>query len=157
MANTKALTVRTPSCALLLLKTRKGYKAIPKYFQVLESAVQSIIKNYKEVHTVKFFKVQDRKPKVTPALARLVVREANEDSKDHHQGHPDKSEQFQYQQLKIDIAAQGWSPWTPIKEDSTSPRRANKCSSCLWKAHPDKEESFWSSVLWLDETKMGVV
>uniref|UniRef100_A0A3P8SU62 Uncharacterized protein n=1 Tax=Amphiprion percula TaxID=161767 RepID=A0A3P8SU62_AMPPE len=57
-------------------KTGKGYKAIAKCFQVPVATVQSIIKKYKEFDTVENLKGRGRKPKVTPALARMVVREA---------------------------------------------------------------------------------
>ena len=56
-------------------KSGKGYKAISKCFQVPVATVQSIVKKYKTFHTVENLRGRGRKPKVTPVLARRMVRE----------------------------------------------------------------------------------
>ena len=67
-------------------KEGKGYKTISKQFQVPVPTVQSIIKKYKKFHTVKNLKGRGHKPS-----KKSTVR-GQQQSKDHHQGHPEESE-----------------------------------------------------------------
>ncbi|KAL6467546.1 hypothetical protein MHYP_G00232230 [Metynnis hypsauchen] len=75
MAKTKELTKDLRLCIVATHKSGKGYKAIPKCFQVPVATVQSIIKKYKKFRTVENLRRCGRKPKVTPVLARRIVRE----------------------------------------------------------------------------------
>ena len=64
-------------CIVNAHKEGKGYKAISKQFQVPVATIQSIIRKYKEFHTVRNVGGRGRNPKVSPRLARQVWREAN--------------------------------------------------------------------------------
>uniref|UniRef100_A0A3B4UQ54 Tc1-like transposase DDE domain-containing protein n=1 Tax=Seriola dumerili TaxID=41447 RepID=A0A3B4UQ54_SERDU len=82
-----------------------------------------------------------------------------EESKDHHQGHPGESGFCWWQHLKADSptdTAHCWVARTQTKEDATSPDqiRHTKARLAFANDHLDKEEDFWSSVLWSDETKI---
>ncbi|KAI4877527.1 hypothetical protein NFI96_003613, partial [Prochilodus magdalenae] len=75
MAKTKELTKDMRLCIVAAHKSGKGYKAISKCFQVPVATVQSIIKKYKKFRTVENLRRCGREPKVTPVLARRIVRE----------------------------------------------------------------------------------
>ncbi|KAK3569689.1 hypothetical protein QTP86_002620 [Hemibagrus guttatus] len=129
MAKTKELTEDLRLRIVAAYKSGKGYKTIAKCFEVPVATVQSIIKKYKTFRTVKNLSGRGRKPKVTPVLARRIVREVKKESKDHHQGHPDESGLCWWQHLKADSptdTAHRWVPRTQTKEDTTSPDKAHK-------------------------------
>ncbi|KAK3541928.1 hypothetical protein QTP86_008182 [Hemibagrus guttatus] len=90
MAKTKELTEDLRLRIVAAHKSGKGYKTISKCFEVPVATVQSVIKKFKTFHTVKNLRGLGWKPKVTPVLARRIVR-GKKESKDHHQGHPDES------------------------------------------------------------------
>ncbi|KAK3542955.1 hypothetical protein QTP70_007926 [Hemibagrus guttatus] len=75
MAKTKELTEDLRLRIVAAHKSGKGYKTISKCFEVPVAKVQSIIKKYKMFRTVKNLRGRGRKPKVTPVLARRIVRE----------------------------------------------------------------------------------
>ncbi|KAL7888545.1 hypothetical protein AOLI_G00035190 [Acnodon oligacanthus] len=75
MAKTKALTEDLRLRIEAAHKSGKGYKAKSKCFQVLVATVQSIIQKYKTFRIVESLRGRGRKPKVTPVLARRMVRE----------------------------------------------------------------------------------
>ncbi|KAK3561467.1 hypothetical protein QTP86_003888 [Hemibagrus guttatus] len=75
MAKTKELTEDLRLRIVAAHKPGKGYKTISKCFEVPVATVQSIIKKYKTFRTVKNLRGRGRKPKVTPVLARRIVRE----------------------------------------------------------------------------------
>ncbi|KAK3530123.1 hypothetical protein QTP86_014797 [Hemibagrus guttatus] len=85
MAKTKELTEDLRLRVVAAHKSGKGYKTISKCFEATVATVQSIIKKYKTFRTVKNLRERGRKPKVTPVLARRIVREVKKESKDHHQ------------------------------------------------------------------------
>ncbi|KAK3508690.1 hypothetical protein QTP70_004204 [Hemibagrus guttatus] len=136
MAKTKELTEDLRLRNVAAHKSGKGYKTISKCFEVPVATVQSIIKKYKTFCTVKNLRGRGRKPKVTPVLARRIVREVKKEYKDHHQGHPDESGLCWWQHLKADSptdTAHRWVPRTQTKEDTTSPDKAHKSSLGLCK------------------------
>ncbi|KAK3554343.1 hypothetical protein QTP70_022172 [Hemibagrus guttatus] len=75
MAKTKELTEDLRLRIVAAHKSGKGYKTTSKCFEVPVATVQSIIKKYKTFRTVKNLRGRGRKPKVTPVLARRIVRE----------------------------------------------------------------------------------
>ncbi|KAK3520914.1 hypothetical protein QTP86_000371 [Hemibagrus guttatus] len=75
MAKTKELTEDLWLHIVAAHKSGKGYKTISKCFEVPVATVQNIIKKYKTFRTVKNLIGRGRKPKVTPVLARRIVRE----------------------------------------------------------------------------------
>ena len=75
MAKTKELTEDLRLHTVAAHKSGKGYKAISKCFQVPLAAVQSIIKKYKMFRIVENLRGRCWKPRVTPVLARRIVRE----------------------------------------------------------------------------------
>ncbi|KAK3517459.1 hypothetical protein QTP70_012396 [Hemibagrus guttatus] len=75
MAKTKELTEDLRLHIVAAHKSGKGYETISKCFEVPVATVQSIIKKYKTFHIVKNLRGRGRKPKVTPVLARRIVRE----------------------------------------------------------------------------------
>ncbi|KAI3374328.1 hypothetical protein L3Q82_005957 [Scortum barcoo] len=69
------------TCIVAAHKSGKDYKAISKCFQVPVATVQSIIKKYKTFCTVENLRGRGWKPKVTPVLARRIVREVKKNPK----------------------------------------------------------------------------
>ncbi|KAK3515272.1 hypothetical protein QTP70_013496 [Hemibagrus guttatus] len=74
MAKTKELTEDLRLRIVDAHKSGKGYKTISKGFEVPVATVQSIIKKYKTFRNVKNLRGRGRKPKVTPVLARRIVK-----------------------------------------------------------------------------------
>ena len=75
MAKTKELTKDLRLHIVAAHKSGKGYKALSKCFQIPVATVRSIIKKYKTFCTVENLRGICRKPKVTPVLARRILRE----------------------------------------------------------------------------------
>lgn len=66
------------------------------------ATVQSNNNTVQEFHTVKSLSGCGRKPEMTPVLTRMV--EATNQSNDHQQDHPDKSEQIWSRHLEADTS-----------------------------------------------------
>ncbi|KAI3364700.1 hypothetical protein L3Q82_011486, partial [Scortum barcoo] len=126
MAKTKELTEELWLRIVAAHKSGKDYKAISKCFQVPVATVQSIIKKYKTLRTVENLRGRDRKPKVTPVLARRIVREVK------------KNPRITTKAILENLGPCWWQrsqgrtvQWTlRTKEDATSPDKAHK--SLLW-------------------------
>ncbi|KAI4873138.1 hypothetical protein NFI96_031583 [Prochilodus magdalenae] len=131
MAKTKELTKDLRLCIVAAHKSGKGYKAISKCFQVPVATVQSIIKKYKKFRTVENLRRCGRKPKVTPVLARRIVREVK------------KNPRITTKAILVNLDSAGGDI-----------SRHTKARLTFANAHLDKEEDFWCSVLWSDETKI---
>ncbi|KAK3563981.1 hypothetical protein QTP86_006237 [Hemibagrus guttatus] len=158
MAKTKELTEDLRLRIVAAHKSGKGYKTISKCFEVPVATVQSIIKKYKTFHTVKNLRGCGRKPKVTPVLARRIVREVK------------KNPRITTKAILMNLGSAGGniSRQTVQRTLHTAgfhgrrPRRTplqirhTKAHLAFANAHLDKEEDFWSSVLWSDETKIGL-
>ena len=72
MAKKKELSEDLRMCIVNSRKDEKGYKVISKQFRVPVATIQSIIRKYKEFHTVRNLGGRGRKPKLSPRLARKV-------------------------------------------------------------------------------------
>ncbi|KAK3562641.1 hypothetical protein QTP86_003380 [Hemibagrus guttatus] len=157
MAKTKELTEDLRLRIVAAHKSGKGYKTISKCFEVPVATVQSIIKKYKTFRTVKNLRGRGRKPKVTPVLARRIVREVK------------KNPRITTKAILMNLGSAGGNisrqtvQWTlhTAGFHGRRPRRTlllqirhTKARLAFANAHLDKEEDFWSSVLWSDETKI---
>ncbi|KAK3517093.1 hypothetical protein QTP86_004153, partial [Hemibagrus guttatus] len=151
MAKTKELTEDLPLCIVDAHKSGKGYKTISKCFQVPVATVQSIIKKYKT------FRGRGRKPKVTPVLARRIVREVKTNPR------------ITTKAILMNLGSAGgnisrqtvqWTLHTAGFHGRRQRRtpllqiRHTKARLAFANSHLDKEEDFWFSVLWSDETKI---
>ncbi|KAK3571312.1 hypothetical protein QTP86_005948 [Hemibagrus guttatus] len=154
-AKTKELTEDLRLHIVAAHKSGKGYRTISKCFEVPVATVQSIIKKYKTFHTVKNLRGRGRKPKVTPVLARRIVREVK------------KKPRITTKAILMNLGSTGGNisrqtaQWTlhTAGFHGHRPRRTpllqnTKARLAFANAHLDKEEDFWSSVLWSDETKI---
>ncbi|KAK3555210.1 hypothetical protein QTP86_010469 [Hemibagrus guttatus] len=150
MAKTKELTEDLRLHIVAGHKSGKGYKAISKCFEVPVATVQSIIKKYKTFRTVKNLRGRGRKPKVTPVLARRIVREVK------------KNPRITTKAILMNLgSAVGNIPRQTVQRTRHTtefhgrrPRRTpllqirhTKARLAFANAHLDKED-FWSSVLW---------
>ncbi|KAK3519341.1 hypothetical protein QTP70_024775, partial [Hemibagrus guttatus] len=157
MAKTKELTEDLRLRIVAAHKSGKGYKTISKCFEVPVATVQSIIKKYKTFRTVKNLRGRGRKPKVTPVLARRIVREVK------------KNPRITTKAILMNLGSAGGNmSWQTVQRilhtagfHGRRPRRTlllqirhTKARLAFANAHLDKEEDFWSSVLWSDETKI---
>ncbi|KAK3547057.1 hypothetical protein QTP86_009565 [Hemibagrus guttatus] len=158
MAKTKELTEDLRLRIVAAHKSGKGYKTISKCFEVPVATVQSIIKKYKTFRTVKNLRGRGRKPKVTPVLARRIVREVK------------KNPRITTKAILMNLgSAGGKMPWHTVQRTlhtagfhGRRPRRTlllqirhTKARLAFANAHLDKEEDFWSSVLWYDVASVG--
>ncbi|KAK3541035.1 hypothetical protein QTP86_012355 [Hemibagrus guttatus] len=150
MAKTKELTEDLRLRIVDAHKSGKGYKTISKGFEVPVATVQSIIKKYKTFRNVKNLRGRGRKPKVTPVLARRIVREVK------------KNPRITTKAILMNLGSAGGSiarqtvQWTlhTAGFHGRRPRRTplqkrhTKARLAFANAHLDKEEDFWSFVLW---------
>jgi len=157
MAKKKEVSEDLRLCIVNAHKEGKGYKAISKQFRVPVATIQSIIRKYKEFHTVKNIEGRGRKPKVSPRLARKVWREANNNPritiKALLNNLGESGTKISRQTLQRTLHKGGLHGRRPRKTPLLHPRH-RKARLAFAKAHLDKDPSFWSSVLWSDETKM---
>ncbi|KAK3571603.1 hypothetical protein QTP86_015338 [Hemibagrus guttatus] len=157
MAKTKELTEDLRLRIVAAHKSGKGYKTISKCFEVPVATVQSIIKKYKTFHTVKNLRGRGRKPKVTPVLARRIVREVKKNPRITTKailmnlGSAGGNISRQTVQRTLHIA--GFHRRRPRRTPLLQIRHT-KARLAFANAHLDKEEDFWSSVLWSYETKI---
>ncbi|KAK3534964.1 hypothetical protein QTP70_002042 [Hemibagrus guttatus] len=133
-------------------KSGKGYKTISKCFEVPMATVQSIIKKSKMFRTVKNLRGHGRKPKVTPVLARRILREVKKNpritTKAILMNLGSAGDDISRQTVQRTLYTAGRRPRrTPLLQI-----RHTKARLTFANAHLDKEEDFWSSALWSDET-----
>ncbi|KAK3563915.1 hypothetical protein QTP86_004853 [Hemibagrus guttatus] len=137
-------------------KSGKGYKTISKCFEVPVAkyckVMQSIIKKSKTFRTVKNLRGRGRKPKVTPVLARRILREVK------------KNPRITTKAILMNLGSAGddisrqtvqRTLYTAVRRPRRTPLlqiRHTKARLTFANAHLDKEEDFWSSALWSDET-----
>lgn len=108
-------------------------------------------------HNVKSLKRRNRKPKVTLALAKMVVQEAKKNPRittrdilmNLSNSGTNISRQTIQRTLHKAVLYGCQQRRTPPLQD-----RHTKARIAFAKAHLDKEESIWSSILWSDETKI---
>ena len=158
MAKKKEVSEDLRLCIVNAHKEGKGYKAISKQFRVPVATIQSIIRKYKEFHTVKKnIEGRGRKSKVSPRLARKVWREANNNPritiKALLNNLGESGTKISRQTLQRTLHKGGLHRRQPRKTPLLHLRH-RKARLAFAKAHLDKDPSFWSSVLWSDERKM---
>ena len=157
MAKKKELSEDLRSRIVDAHKQGKGYKKISKQFQVPVATVQSIIKKYKDFHTVKNLKGRGWKPKVRQRTARKLVRQATANPRVTSKALLDalskSGTNISRQTLQRILHKEGLRGCKPRKSPLLTARH-RKARVAFAKAHLDKDPSFWSSVLWSDETKM---
>ncbi|KAI4883239.1 hypothetical protein NFI96_003468, partial [Prochilodus magdalenae] len=157
MAKTKELTKDLRLCIVAAHKSGKGYKAISKCFQVPVATVQSIIKKYKKFRTVENLRRCGRKPKVTPVLARRIVREVKKNpritTKAILVNLDSAGGDISRQTVQRTLHTAGFHRHRPRRTPLLQ-KRHTKARLTFANAHLDKEEDFWCSVLWSDETKI---
>ncbi|KAK3523881.1 hypothetical protein QTP70_015711 [Hemibagrus guttatus] len=151
MAKTKELTEDLRLCIVAAHKSGKGYKTISKCFEVPVATVQSIIKKYKTFHTVKKLRGRGRKPKVTPVLARRIVRQVKKNpritTKAILMNLGSAGGNISRQTVQQTLHTTGFHGCRPRRTPLLQIRHT-KSRLAFANAHLDKEEDFWSSVLW---------
>ncbi|KAI4895152.1 hypothetical protein NFI96_027349 [Prochilodus magdalenae] len=157
MAKTKELTKDLRLCIVAAHKSGKGYKAISKCFQVPVATVQSIIKKYKKFRTVENLRRCGRKPKVTPVLARRIVREVKKNpritTKAILVNLDSAGGDISRQTVQRTLHTAGFHGRRPRRTPLLQ-KRHTKARLTFANAHLDKEDYFWCSVLWSNETKI---
>ncbi|KAK3523030.1 hypothetical protein QTP86_011327 [Hemibagrus guttatus] len=157
MAKTKELTEDLHLRIVAAHKSGKGYKTISKCFEVPVATVQSIIKKYKTFRTVKNLRGRGRKPKLTPVLARRIVRELKKNpritAKAILMNLGSAGGNISRQTVQRTLHTAGFHGRT-TRRTPLLQIRYTKARLAFANAHLDKEEDFWSSVLWSDETKI---
>lgn len=157
MAKTKELSEDLRVRIVAAQKSGEGYKTISKRFQVPVSTVQSIIRKYKTHHTVENLGGRGRKSKVTPVLARKIVREVVKNpkttTKDILKNLDSTGCNISRQTVQRTLHNAGLHGHRPRRTPLLR-KRHTKARLTFAKAHLDKDENFWSSVLWSDETKI---
>ncbi|KAK3557721.1 hypothetical protein QTP86_000322 [Hemibagrus guttatus] len=157
MAKTKELTEDLRLRIAAAHKSGKGYKTISKCFEVPVATVQSIIKKYKTFRTVKNLRGRGQKPKVTPVLARRIVREIKKNpritTKAILMNLGSAGGNISRQTVQRTLHTAGFHGRRP-RRTTLLQIRHTKARLAFANAHLDKEDDFWSSVLWSDETKI---
>ncbi|KAK3525993.1 hypothetical protein QTP70_011807 [Hemibagrus guttatus] len=157
MAKTKELTEDLRLRIVAAHMSGKGYKIISKCFEVPVATVQSIIKKYKTFRTVKNLRGHGRKPKVTPVLARRIVREVKKNpritTKAILMNLGSAGGNISRQTVQRTLHTAGFQGRRQRRTPLLNIRHT-KARLAFANAHLDKEEDFWSSVLWSDETKI---
>jgi transposase len=157
MAKTKELSEDLRMRIVNAHKNGKGYKTISKQFLVPVATIQSIIRKYKKVKTVKNLVGRGRKPKVSPKLARKIVREASNNPRT-----TTKVIRNNLRESGIDVSRQtvqralnkaGLHGRRPRKTPLLQPRHL-KARLDFAKTYLDKAPNFWTKILWSDETKL---
>lgn len=135
----------------------KGYKAISKQYGVPVSTVQSIINKHKRFNTVKNLSGRGRKRKVSPKLARRICREVNTNPRTTTKALIQTLEQTGTKVSRSTIervlhrgGLHGRKPRkTPLLRKKHLVARLAFC-----RGHLKQDPSFWSTILWSDETKL---
>ncbi|KAK3519749.1 hypothetical protein QTP70_003897 [Hemibagrus guttatus] len=157
MAKTKELTEDLRLSIVAAHKSGKGYNIISECFEVPLATVQSIIKKYKTFRTVKNLRGRGWKPKVTPVLARRIVREVKKNpritTKAILMNLGSAGGNISRQTVQQTLHTAGFHGRRPRRTPLLQIRHTKACLAFA-NAHLDKEEDFWSSVLWSDETKI---
>ncbi|KAK3557409.1 hypothetical protein QTP70_026653 [Hemibagrus guttatus] len=157
MAKTKELTEDLRLRIVAAHKSGKGYKTISKCFEVPVATVQSIIKKYMTFRTMKNLRGRGPKPKVTPVLARRIVREVKKNpritTKAILMNLGSAGGNISRQTVQRTLHTAGFHGHRPRRTPLLQIRHT-KARLAIANAHLDKEEDFWSSVLWSDETKI---
>ena len=130
----------------------KGYKAISKCFQGPVATVQSIIKKYRTFHTEENLRGCGQKPKVTPVLARSIMREVIR-IKAILVNLGSAGGNVSRQPVQCTLHTAGFHGRRPRRMPLLQIRHT-KAYLAFANAHLDKEEDSWCSVLWSNETKM---
>ena len=157
MAKTKELTKDLRLRTVAAHKSGNGYKAISKCFQVTVATVQSIIKKYKMFRTVENLRGRGWKPKVTPVLARRMVKEVKKNpritTKAILVNLGSSGGNVSRQTVQGTLHTAGFHGHRPRRMPLLQIRHTKACM-VFANAHLDIEVDFWSSGVWSDETKI---
>ena len=135
----------------------KGYKAISKQYDVPVATVQSIINKYKRYNTVKNLSGRGRKRKVSPKLARKICREVNNNPRTTTKALRETLDRAGTKVSRSTIervlhkgGLHGRRPRkTPLLRE-----KHLKARLAFARGHLKQDPSFWSTILWSDETKL---
>ena len=135
----------------------KSKKFISKWFDIPKSTVQSIIEKFKKFNTIQNFTRQERKEKVSPWLARQVMWEISKSpritGKVLFQNLSTEGIEILRSTLPRTLKKEGLKGYRPRKTPLLTARHV-KAQLYFARKYIDKETSFWSSVLWSNETKI---
>lgn len=134
-----------------------GYKTISKRFEVPVSTVRNIIKKYGAFNTVQNLTGRGRKKKLSPRTVRQVIREVEKDPKTTgkkvvHQL-SEQGTEISVSTLRRTLRSHGIRGYRPRKTPLLSKKHV-KARLEFAREFIDKDSTFWSSVLWSDETKI---
>lgn len=157
MGKTKELSDDLRECIVQSHNGGNGYKKISKIFNVPVSTVASIIQKYKKVGTVKNVGKRGRKPKIDEKLERRLVRDVKKNPRTTV-----KCLRDDLQEIGVNVADQ--TIRNNLHKNGLKARRPRKTPLLrkpnlkkrlhYAKNNIDKEASFWTDILWSDETKI---
>lgn len=157
MAKGKELSMDLRTRIVDAHKNGKGYKAISKQFLVPVSTVQSIVKKYREFQMVENREGRGRKQKLSPRDVRKVVREVNLNPRSTFKAILNNLStsgiEISKSTLQRTMRKEGFRGCRPRKAPLLQDRHI-KARLSFANEHLNKDASFWSSVLWSDETKL---
>lgn len=134
-----------------------GYKAISKKFNVPTSTIQSIIKKFKTFNTVENVIGRGRKGKVCPRSARKITRyvcnNPRTTSKEILSNLEASGIKISRQTLQRTLHRNGLKGCRPRKTPLLTKKHL-KSRLVFAKTHVDFPNSFFSKILWTDETKI---
>ena len=135
----------------------KGYKAISKQYDVPVSTVQSIINKYKKFNTVKNLSGRGRKCKVSPKLARKICREVSNNprttTKALIQSLYQAGTSVSRSTIERFLHRGGLHGRRPRKTPLLKKKHL-EARLAFARGHLKQDPSFWSNILWSDETKL---
>ncbi|XP_063588927.1 uncharacterized protein LOC134766102 [Penaeus indicus] len=129
----------------------KGYKAIAKQCSVPVATVQSVINKYKRFNTVKNLGGRGRKRTVSTKRAKKICREvSNNPLRKEREQAETKVSRSTIERVLHRGGLHGRRPRkTPLLK-----KNHLKARLAFARGHIQQDSSFWSTILWSDETKL---
>lgn len=135
----------------------KGYKAIAKQYNVPVATVQSIINKYKRFNTVKNLSGRGRKRKVSPKLARKICRDVSNNPRTTTKvlcKELDKAGTKVSRSTIERVLHRGGFHGRRPRKTPLLKKNHLKARLAFARDHMQQDSSFWSTILWSDETKL---
>ena len=135
----------------------KGYKTISKQYDVPVATVQSIINKRKKFNTVKNLSGRGRKRKVSAKLARKICREVNNNPRTTTKAVVENLDQVGMKVSRSTIERVLHRGGLHARRPRKTPllrKRHLKARLAFARGHMKEDPSFWSTILWSDETKL---
>ena len=135
----------------------KGYKTISKQYDVPVATVQSIINKHKKFNTVKNLSGRGRKRKVSAKLARKICREVNNNPRTTTKAVIENLDQVGMKVSRSTIEQVLHRGGLHARRPRNTPllrKRHLKARLAFARGHMKEDPSFWSTILWSDETKL---